>query len=147
MSDIFVRELDESDPYDAYCKLLSQLTSINIENITQESFAKRVKLIKSNPLHKIFVAISSGKIVGTASVIIEPKFIHDLSFVSHIEDVVVDLDAREGGIGKKLMEHSISFSKEANCYKIILDCSDDNVGFYKKMGFKVKEKQMALYIE
>jgi len=31
------------------------------------------------------------------------------------------------------------------CYKIILDTSEKNVGFYQKSGFVTKEVQMALY--
>jgi len=31
------------------------------------------------------------------------------------------------------------------CYKIILDCSEKNVPFYEKCGFKKKEVQMAFY--
>ena len=33
------------------------------------------------------------------------------------------------------------------CYKLILDCSESNVKFYEKCGFKRKEIQMARYFE
>lgn len=32
------------------------------------------------------------------------------------------------------------------CYKVILDCSEDNVRFYERCGFVRKEVQMAAYI-
>ena len=31
------------------------------------------------------------------------------------------------------------------CYKVILDCSSDNVQFYKRCGFTEKEVQMVVY--
>jgi glucosamine-phosphate N-acetyltransferase len=34
----------------------------------------------------------------------------------------------------------------AGCYKIILDCSEKNVQFYEKCGFKKKEVEMVWYI-
>ncbi len=35
--------------------------------------------------------------------------------------------------------------KGQGCYKVILDCSEKNEGFYAKLGFQRKELQMALY--
>lgn len=32
------------------------------------------------------------------------------------------------------------------CHAVILDCADNNVAFYEKVGFKPKERQMALYL-
>lgn len=90
----------------------------------------------------------------------------------HIEDVVVDSTYRGKNFGLKcvglctflfsplcrLIEQlkHISFAK--GCYKVILDCSqkvlralvlacsdEQNVPFYEKTGFKVKEVQMVLY--
>lgn len=34
-------------------------------------------------------------------------------------------------------------AKEVGCYKVILDCSEDNVNFYQKCGFTKKEVQMV----
>ena len=67
----------------------------------------------------------------------------DLGKVAHIEDVVVDKSMRGYGLGKKLIEVAIKECQD--CYKIILDCSDENVEFYKKCRFKCKENQMVIY--
>ena len=144
-TDLQIVEISELDDYVEYCMLLSQLTTLNVQNINQETFRHRLKLIKSNPFHKIFVAKIQNKIIGTATILIEPKIIHDLSFVAHIEDVVVDSNYRSEGIGKKLMNKLIEIGKQANCYKIILDCNNYNIGFYQKLGFVVKENQMVNY--
>jgi glucosamine-phosphate N-acetyltransferase len=143
---IVLSELTDDDNYVEYCLLLKQLTNIDVEKINLESFRQHLNIIKSNPFHKIIIAKSDNKIIGTTTILIEPKFIHDISYVAHIEDVVVDQTFRSGGIGRLLMEYAINYSKENNCYKIILDCADSKIGFYEKFNFNVKENHMALYI-
>lgn len=34
-------------------------------------------------------------------------------------------------------------AKEAGCYKVILDCAENNVAFYEKCGLTRKEVQMV----
>jgi glucosamine-phosphate N-acetyltransferase len=36
-------------------------------------------------------------------------------------------------------------ANERQCYKVILDCDEANVGFYEKAGLVRKEVQMAKY--
>lgn len=36
-------------------------------------------------------------------------------------------------------------AKEIGCYKVILDCSEGNVGFYERCGLVRKEVQMVKY--
>lgn len=144
---IVLEELNESHDYVQFCTLLKQLTSINLDNFTKHQFNNQLSIINSNPYHKIVVAIADNKIIGTITVLIEPKIIHDLSRVAHIEDVVVDSNYRMHGVGKLLVNKAIEISKDLGCYKIILDCSSKNVDFYKKNGFSVKESQMALYLD
>lgn len=48
-------------------------------------------------------------------------------------------------MGLKVIEHLKHIATETGCYKLILDCSQDNVKFYEKCGLKVKELQMAIY--
>lgn len=143
---INIQELTDLDDYKQYCELLKQLTVINTDNITKEKFIEQLKIINSNPYHKIIIAKVNDKIVGTITILIEPKFIHDLSKVAHIEDVVVDSDIRSHGIGSLLLKKAIEISKQYGCYKIILNCSYENFNFYKKFGFINKELQMALYL-
>ena len=87
-----------------------------------------------------------NEIIGSITIFIEPKIIHNLSYVAHIEDVIVNSAYRSQGIGKILMNKAISIAKDFNCYKIILDCCQDNIEFYKKFNFNIKEIQMALYL-
>ena len=87
---ISINELNFDDDSYQYMELLKQLTYIDPSIITNEMFEKQLSIIKNNPFHKIIVAKIDGKIVGSTTVLIEPKFIHNLSSVGHIEDVVVD---------------------------------------------------------
>jgi glucosamine-phosphate N-acetyltransferase len=51
--------------------------------------------------------------------------------------------------GKHLGVRLISVLKEIailhGCYKITLDCTEKNMGFYEQNGFKGKERQMTWY--
>ncbi len=144
---ITITELSDTDDYYQYCQLLEQLTTINPDSINRDDFIKFLSLIHSNPHHKIIIAKIHDQIVGTTTLLIEPKFIHDLSKVGHIEDVVVNKKYRSHGIGALLIRKAIEISKQFDCYKIILDCAERNCEFYSKFGFVKKELQMALYLD
>ena len=44
-----------------------------------------------------------------------------------------------------MIEYLINKAKEHQVYKIILNCSDENIKFYEKCGFELKSNQMAKY--
>ena len=85
-------------------------------------------------------------IIGTASVIVENKMIHYGSRVGHIEDVVVDKCGRGLDIGKRMVEKCVELCRKQRCYKIVLECSDDNIKFYEKFGFEKHDNSMRLDI-
>lgn len=94
----------------------------------------------------IFVDINEkNEIMGTITIMIEQKVLHNGGKVAHIEDVVVDKKYRNQKIGKGLVQHAISFSKHHKCYKVILNCSDNVKNFYQKCGFSNKNIEMSLY--
>ena len=127
-----VRQAKPSD-LDDLIVLLSQLTTVgNPSNIDQSVYGN------------IYVATLSDKIVGTITLIIEPKIIHNGSSVGHIEDVVVNKDFRNKGIGKLLIDYVVEIARKAGCYKVILDCDENNVNFYQKSGFKTSGICMRL---
>ena len=94
----------------------------------------------------IFISIDDSlNVQGCITLIIERKMIHNGEYVGHIEDVVVDEMYRSLKIGKQLMKHVIAYAKENQCYKVILNCNDKVEGFYEKLGFISKNKEMSLY--
>ena len=101
-----------------------------------------MKKIKQNTNHIIYVAVDDNKIIGSTTLFIEQKFIHDGGLVGHIEDVVVRKDYEGKGIGIKLVMSMLERAKEKNCYKTILDCKDDVKQFYERIGFKHESNGM-----
>ena len=55
--------------------------------------------------------------------------------------------ARGKRLGKKIVTTLMALGKQLGCYKVVLDCSQDNVPFYEKCGFTPKEHQMAWYVK
>jgi glucosamine-phosphate N-acetyltransferase len=139
------RNLEKNDYNKGYLDLLAQLTEVNKENITFEKFSNFIKNLDEN--HKIVVIIHKDKIVASGTLFIENKIIHGISKVGHIEDIVVDTESRGLGLGKKIVNHMTNLAKENNCYKVILNCKEENCGFYQKCGYIRKETEMVQYFE
>jgi len=140
MGELIIRELQEDDLFNGFLESLDSLrkaSSLNTQKAKQ-IYAK----IRSNPNHVIFVAVLDGKVVGSTTMIIEPKFIHDGGYIGHIEDVVVAKEHQGKGIGEKLVRMLLDYAKKNNCYKTILDCKDDVKPFYEKLGFKKESNGM-----
>ena len=128
-----IREIYKNDLTDDYFLLLSQLSGTlagySVYNMW-EAYLKGSS--------KTYVYVNAdGVIIGSATIVIEHKFLRCGSTIGHIEDVVVDETLRVKGVGKSLVKKCIEFADDQDCYKIILDCSDYNVPFYEKFGFNV----------
>ena len=134
MSEIKIREIEEDDLENGFLKTLDFLR--NTSGLDKNNAKEILKKIKQNPNHIIYVAIDDKKIIGSTTLLIEQKFIHDGGLVGHIEDVVVRKDYERRGIGIKLVTSMLECAKEKNCYKTILDCKDDVKQFYERIGFK-----------
>lgn len=85
------------------------------------------------------------KIVGSGTILIEPKLIHGARYVGHIEDIVVNPNFRGKHIAQNILSMLKSYSIAKNCYKVILDCNLDLQTFYEKNGFELKGIQMSKY--
>jgi glucosamine-phosphate N-acetyltransferase len=140
MPEIIIREIEEDDLKNGFLETLDFLR--NTSNLDKNKANEILKKIKRNPNHIIYVAIDNKKIVGSTTLLIEQKFIHDGGLVGHIEDVVVRKDCEGKGIGIKLVTSLLERAKEKNCYKTILDCKDDVKQFYERIGFKCESNGM-----
>ena len=140
MSEIKIREIEEDDLEKGFLETLDFLR--NASDLDKNKANEILKKIKQNPNHIIYVAIDNKKIVGSTTLLIEQKFIHDGGLVGHIEDVVVRKDCEGKGIGIKLVTSMLERAKEKNCYKTILDCKDDVKQFYERIGFKRESNGM-----
>jgi len=140
MSEIKIREIEEDDLERGFLEALDFLR--NASELDKNKSKEILKKIKQNDDHVIYVAVDDGKIVGSTTLFIEQKFIHDGGLVGHIEDVVVRKDYEGKGIGIKLIMSMLEHAKEKNCYKTILDCKDDVKQFYERIGFKHESNGM-----
>ena len=98
--------------------------------------------ILDNDHYNYYVAEQDGIVVGVASLIVLNKLIRGGNRVGLIEDVAVSKSAGSRGVGKMLIEKLKELAIERKCYKTILNCAEDNIGFYEKCGFYQKEVQM-----
>jgi len=140
MPEIIIREIEEDDLKNGFLETLDFLR--NTGDLDKNKANEILKKIKQNPNHIIHVAIDNKKIVGSTTLLIEQKFIHNGGLVGHIEDVVVRKDYEGKGIGIKLVTSLLERAKEKNCYKTILDCKDDVKQFYERIGFKHESNGM-----
>ena len=134
MEEVTIRELKEDDIQKGFLKTLDTLRQTS--SITQEKALEIFKEIKINPKHIIIIAELNGEIIGTTTLLVEPKFIHQGGKVGHIEDVVVRKEFQGRKIGQKIIKFVLQIAKNKGCYKTILDCSDDVKSFYEEIRFK-----------
>jgi len=134
MNNLTIRELKKEDLWNGFLTSLDSLrkTSNIDENKANAIFDK----INSNNDHIIVVAELNGKIVGTTTLLIEQKFIHNGGIVGHIEDVAVDNKFQGQKIGEKIIKYVLDYARNRGCYKTILGCTDEIKPFYEKIGFK-----------
>ena len=140
MEEVTIRELKEDDIQKGFLKTLDTLRQTS--SITQEKALEIFKEIKINPKHIIIIAELNGEIIGTTTLLVEPKFIHQGGFVGHIEDVVVSKEFQGQKIGEKIIKYVLKLAENHSCYKTILDCSDDVKSFYEEIGFKQHSNEL-----
>lgn len=116
-----VRKLEISDKGKGFIELLQQLTVC--DSVSDKEFEGRFQELSSYGGDHLVCVIEdnrSGKIVATGSVFIEKKFIRNCGKVGHIEDVVVDSNARECSWERKLSASLRNHARSMGCYKVIL---------------------------
>lgn len=92
-------------------------------------------------IEKIIVKAFDGNIqIGTAAVLIDPHI--DGKPSALVESVEVIENRRRQGIGKMLMLYLIELANDRDCYKLVLQCVNHNVPFYKACGFHVHQNGM-----
>jgi glucosamine-phosphate N-acetyltransferase len=143
---LVIRKLGKQDFNKNFIPLLEQLSTVG--SVTEQFFHDHLTNVYEHESSQIMLVaedVSLNRICATGSLVIEPKFIHSAGYAGHLEDLVVDSGLRGKGVGKKIVEQLKHFAKTHGCYKVILDCSEANVPFYEKCGFKRKECSMVSY--
>lgn len=142
--DLTLRPLQRTDYDKGYVSLLSQLTRVG--EVSREQYETQFDAMKQCPGAHYIVVVEdtvSGKVVSSASLSVERKFIHSTALRGRLEDVVVDNDYRGRHLGSLLVAVLTDLSRLIGCYKVSLDCKPNVQEFYKKYGFK-NESQLFM---
>ncbi|KAG1837030.1 acyl-CoA N-acyltransferase [Suillus subalutaceus] len=113
------------------CEVLAWVSQFHAMRATPNAYFSVIILDKA-----------SDKIVGVGTVFIERKFLRGLGRVGHIEDIAVDRSQQGKKLGLRIIQAPTHISESGGCYKIILNCNDTNIPFYRKCGYVKKEKEM-----
>jgi glucosamine-phosphate N-acetyltransferase len=142
-----IRELKEEDLSNGFIETLSNLSEVG--KLANDTIRKREILSEiKDKNYRIVIAEDNQnhQIIGSATLLIEQKFIHNGGKAGHIEDVVTRKGYEGKGIGKEILKELIKIAKDNECYKIILDCDEKLIKFYEKLGFKKHSIMMRLNI-
>ena len=135
-----VRPLREVDLHNGFLETLDALRPAS--DLAPQRAREVFRRLDGNPDCVVAVAVAGGRVVGTATLLIEHKFINQAGRAGHIEDVAVAADRQGTGIGGALIRYLLARAAEAGCYKTILDCADDVVPFYERLGFRRRTNGM-----
>lgn len=132
---LFAPDIDED--------FLTTLNTLSVVNLSVEE-AKKVYQDRISRNVRTVIAVVNGRVVGTATLLLERKFIHKGGMAGHIEDVAVHPTFQGQGIGKALIDHLVELARSRGCYKVVLDCQDQLQEFYSKCGFTRAQLQMRI---
>lgn len=141
--EIEIRPMFATDLKRGFLEALSSLKPVELtEEEALEVFRRRMRYQVQT-----YVAILQDKVVGTATLLIEPKFIHHGGVTGHIEDVAIHKSYQSLGLGAALVRHLLEVCRQEGCYKVILDCAAAVIPFYEKLGFSRWEQAMRIDLE
>ena len=132
-----------SDDLPSLLELYNQLDEDNDKGSFEES-EKVWKEIESNPNIQYFGAVDNGKVVSTCYAVYIPNLTRGNRGICFIENVVTDKDHRSKGLASKVIDMAVSFAKERNCYKAILQSGISRTEahkFYENRGFNGSSKK------
>lgn len=141
---IYIRRAILSDFYKGHVNLYKQLSD-TINSISEEQYRSIIE--SQSDTYAIFVIEDALQIVGTITILLEQKIIHNFGKVAHIEDVVIHENYRNKKYGKAIIDFAIKYAQQYNCYKILLDCKEEYMLFYEKCGFLKKGYMMVIYVQ
>jgi len=132
-----IRKLNEND-YDKYIIMINEFRETFF---TKNQFDETLKYMV--PHSQIWIIEYDDDIIATGTVIYEKKFIYNNSLLGHIEDICVKKEYRKFGLGKLIVQHLMNQTKQLGCYKVTLDCNEENSHFYEKCGLEKRGFQMC----
>lgn len=136
---ITIRPAVNDDIYYGLLDCFSSFGQTISHELAEIQFLNRQKTVKT------FVACEDNKnVIGTISVMVKHGFTHNGRPAATIEDVITKSHYRHLGIGAMLVNHAVSYCRQLNCYKVILDCNEGLESFYNQFGFHKDGYEMRI---
>jgi GNAT superfamily N-acetyltransferase len=123
---------------------LDRLTPIGDKEI--KAFQNKIKDYFSDSQKIILLAKQDSKSIGLVSVILLRR-LNRTKLEMYIPELIVTKELRNSGIGKKLIQHCITFAKKKGCYRIRLESGNqrkESHQFYKNLGFEQSALSFAM---
>ncbi len=98
----------------------------------------------SQPNVHSVVAVFGDVVVGYGSIVIETKIRGGK--IGHIEDIATHADYRKQGIGMAVVDALYKVAEGEGCYKVALQCNENNVPFYEKCKYEVSGLSMQRFL-
>ncbi|KAI0904442.1 glucosamine 6-phosphate N-acetyltransferase [Ustulina deusta] len=141
-----IRPLAKNDFAKGFYECLSVLTWVG--KPTESEFLNRFdEMLAARDTYFFAVVEYCGRIVGTGSLVVEKKFIHNHGKCGHVEEIAVAKEHQGKGLGLKMMQALESVAVAVGCYKSILNCGPRNELFYGKCGYHNSGIEMSSYYE
>lgn len=132
---ILIRKAVLQDLQDIISLLFQLSPPTSDEKIRYTMYDTTMRSILNNHDYYIYVAILNNNLIATGTLLIQMNLSHGCKPYGHIENVVTDKRYRGKGIGHKIINRLISEACKRDCYKVILNCSSNNIHFYTKCRF------------
>jgi ribosomal protein S18 acetylase RimI-like enzyme len=138
MDELLCREATRADLPEVL-RLYSQPELDNGKTLPLEQAERIFILMSSYPDYKVYVSVKGNRIVGTFALLIMDNLAHMGTPSAVIEDVAVDPEWQEKGIGKMMMRFALEIAKDRGCYKAVLSSNlkrKQAHEFYESLGFE-----------
>ena len=93
---------------------------------------------------EVFVAELNHKVVGHIEVTVDAN--RSIGEYAYINVLMVHRDYRGRGVGRKLVEVAVDYARERGQNRILVAAEEQSVGFYKKLGFRIMEEWLSVYV-
>lgn len=136
--DVIIRSADEED----FGEVLSLMKEFSVFQKTPEKVTITLpQMILDKDIFRCLVAETPDKkIVGFATYFF--AYYSWSGKAIYLDDLYVKQDYQKNAIGKKLLETTIQFAKDAHCTKLrwqVSKWNENAIGFYKSIGAHIDE--------
>jgi len=134
-------EITPATPADVpeLARLLALLFAQEVEFAPEPAKQERaLRLILAQPeTGRIYCARAEGKVAGMVSLLFTISTAEG-GRVAWLEDLIIHPDHRNGGLGRRLIDHVLAEAHALGCTRVTLLTDDTNTGamrFYERAGF------------